>query len=80
MVVVLYFAACRARTACEREDLPVLAGKTVAEAKAHLCTLHPGLHDIIAQCRVALDHAFVDDTTRINAVAEFALIPPVAGG
>ncbi len=80
MVDVLYFAACRARTQVDREALPELAGQTVAAAKATLVVRHPALSDVIDHCRVALDHAFVDDSAVVSPSSEFALIPPVAGG
>lgn len=80
MVDVLYFAACRARTGVERETVPALAGSTVAAAKQTLVQQHPSLADVIDHCRVALDHAFVADDAVVGEGAEFALIPPVAGG
>jgi len=79
MTRVLYFAACRERAGKDEESID-LDGRTVAEAVAVLGAAYPELAKILPHCRVAVNHAFVDEDHVIESGAELALIPPVAGG
>jgi MoaE-MoaD fusion protein len=79
MVKVLYFAGCRDRTGIPEEELP-LDGLTVAAALEYVGERHPKLPAIFPHCRVAINQEFAEPTDRVPANAEFAMIPPVAGG
>lgn len=79
MVTVLYFAAARERAGVSQESLD-LGGRTVKAVLEELRARHPGLEAVLPRCRVAVDHAFVDEDAVVPDGAELALIPPVAGG
>ncbi|MCP4498966.1 MAG: MoaD/ThiS family protein [Deltaproteobacteria bacterium] len=79
MTKVLFFAATAAATGIAEETLP-FEGESVSAAKEALGLRHEKLLPILPHCRVALNQAFVSDEEVIPEGAEFALIPPVAGG
>ncbi|MFZ9886821.1 MAG: molybdopterin converting factor subunit 1 [Myxococcota bacterium] len=79
MFTVLYFAAARERVGVDQEAID-LERATVGELRQLLLARHPQLAPMMALCRVAVGHAFATDDVVIEAGAEVAIIPPVAGG
>jgi molybdopterin converting factor subunit 1 len=79
-ISVLYFAAARERAGVQRETLEVPAGARVQDVLRLLAERHSSLGALLPHLRVAVNQEFVDASTEVPAGAEFALIPPVAGG
>ncbi len=79
-LTVLYFAAARERVGLSRETLEVPAGARVADVLKLLAERHASLAPLLRHLRVAVNQEFVDADAQVPAGAEFALIPPVAGG
>ena len=77
---MLYFASVRARVGRESDviDLPATTSdRAVLDAVARL---RPEAADLLAACRLAVDHAFVAGAITLSATSEVAVIPPVSGG
>ncbi|WP_394748801.1 MoaD/ThiS family protein [Spongiimicrobium salis] len=53
--------------------------KTVGELKTYLSNTYPDLQKLSSMA-VAVNNAYAEDTTVIDAFDEVALIPPVSGG
>ncbi len=79
MCTVLFFAAARERVGVASQQ-HAFAGLSVRDACAQLVQLHPALKDVVAYSRFAVNHRFVASDHVIDAGAELAIIPPVAGG
>jgi molybdopterin synthase catalytic subunit len=77
---ILLFASLRERARAETITVQLPATATIEDLLREIAATHPALADLLTQCRVALDQAFVDRGTRIGEAAEIALIPPVSGG
>lgn len=75
---VLYFAALREQSGCDRETLSS-AATTPAELYAELCRRHA--FDLTEErLRPAVNHAFCDWRQHLNDGDTVAFIPPVSGG
>ena len=77
---VLVFAALRHRLGRERVDLDAPPALTAAGLLELLARAHPELADVLATCRVAVDHEIVEGARELVPGAEIAVIPPVSGG
>ncbi len=77
---VLYFAAARERAGTQREALEVPEGARVKEVLRLLAERHASLGPLLPHLRVAVNQEFVEAEAPVPAGADFALIPPVAGG
>jgi molybdopterin converting factor subunit 1 len=53
---------------------------TVADLRHRLLAEHPRLEPLLARSVFAVNDEFADDTLRLSADAELALLPPVSGG
>lgn len=80
LVTVLYFASVRDRLGRAQDlvDLPALISDRAV--RAALARLRPEAADLLAVCRLAVDHAFVSGAVELSAKSEVAVIPPVSGG
>ena len=79
-IQVLYFAVFRERLGRDRDELEIADGATVADAIAALGALHPAIANLRTRFRVAVNEAFVPESTVLAEADELVLIPPVAGG
>jgi molybdopterin synthase catalytic subunit len=76
---IRYFAAARDVTGVDVED--IAAGPcTVAALRALLVERRPALQRVLRQSRLAVNERFVTDDAMVDAAADVAVIPPVAGG
>lgn len=77
---VLLFAAARDTAGAEVLVVRVPPPATVAGVRAGIVAACPGLADLAATARVAVDEEFRADDFLLPDGAEVALIPPVSGG
>lgn len=69
-------AAGRRAVDVEMPDAPA----TCAELRRRVAQACPVLAACLPTCRLAINHEFADDTTRVVSGDEVALIGPVSGG
>ena len=79
-VRVLLFAGLRERLRSDSVAVELPANATVRALLAALGEQHPGLRELLAPCRVAVNHDFVGLDHPIAGGDELAVIPPVSGG
>ena len=79
-VRVLLFAGARARAGCDRLELELPAGATVAQARQALAARCPALGGLLARGAIAVNEEAADDGDVLPENAELALLPPVSGG
>lgn len=77
---VLLFAALRERAGRSVVSVTVSEPVTVASLREALALQIPAIASALGHCRVAVDHAFVDDAHVISPGEEIAIVPPVSGG
>ncbi len=77
---IKYFAGLREKIGRSEETIELPSEATVADLWDALTTRHPELSKMRSFVRVAVNRDFVDDSTRLAADDEVALIPPVSGG
>lgn len=80
---VLAFAGVAQSLGCRELEIPKQAGTSAAQLKALVLQRYDReeLKDILEHCRVAVDHAMIQNDELISMdAAEIALIPPVSGG
>lgn len=79
---VRLFAVLRERAGCDRVDVELPEGATVAEALAALGAGSEALAEALAAMPVvmAVNRAYADPAATLSAGDELALIPPVSGG
>ena len=77
---MLFFAVFRELIGAQKAQLELADGACIRDAIAALEAQHPSIRELRGRYRVALNHAFVDDSTGLANDDELALIPPVAGG
>jgi molybdopterin converting factor small subunit len=70
-------AACGKSQALFPADAPALS---VSDLKIRLARAEPSLVSSICSARIAVNHAFVDETTLVRPEDEIALIGFVSGG
>lgn len=70
-------AACGKSETLLPGDGPALS---IAEIKTHLARVEPALVTSLRSARIAVNHAFVNDTTMVRPEDEIALIGFVSGG
>ena len=79
-VTVLYFASVRDRIGRDH-DIVELPTRTSDRAVLDtIARLRPEAADLLAACRLAVDHAFVSGAIELGLTSEVAVIPPVSGG
>lgn len=80
-VEVLLFGPLADAAGADRVAVDMPGGRTMAsEVLAALATTAPGLCPQLSACRLAVNHAFAQDSTPIRETDEVALIGLVAGG
>jgi molybdopterin converting factor subunit 1 len=79
-LTVLLFAGLRQQVGASSVEIEVAEPATVAQLREAIAAAHPGLADMLAGCRVAIDREFARDADPILPEQEVALIPPVSGG
>ncbi len=79
-VVVRLFAVARERAGRSSVEVDLPERPTVADLRAALGVVVPGLVPILPSVRFAVDSLYADDDTPVPPGAEIAAIPPVSGG
>jgi len=79
-VVVQLFAKAAELTGTRQMTLHLSDEETVGTLFRRIAIKHPELGELKASLRFAVNHEFCDDTRRLNAGDEIAVIPPVSGG
>lgn len=85
-VNILLFAAAREAAGCDQITVEVSENCSASEVLAAVGAQIPQLQTLLPSCRLAVDCAYVDADSVINANSadsadsEIALIPPVSGG
>lgn len=79
-VVVRLFGPAREAAGAGVLELSLPAGATAGEARTALVTSHPALEGLLPRSRVAVNLAYVDAETPLEAGDEIAILPPVGGG
>ena len=77
---VLLFARAKDLIGADRIEVTLSAPATVGKLRQHLVKCYPNLAGLVEKSAFAVNDEFADDTTRIAADAEVALLPPVSGG
>ena len=77
---VLLFASLRERMRSETLHIDTDGVATVQDLLDAIARQHPGIADLLSQCRVAVDQTFVTSDAVLSGGEEIALIPPVSGG
>ena len=80
IVRVLYFASVRERLRREHDEIEVGSRATVADLWEALRRRHPGLSEVGASLRFAVNQEYVDRQHGLADGDEVAVIPPVSGG
>lgn len=79
-VEVLLFAGLKQAAKTDTLSVALPPDGNVQDLLNALAAAHPHLEAQLRQCRVAVDHAFVDASHPVVGADEIALIPPVSGG
>ncbi|MCC6190394.1 MAG: molybdenum cofactor biosynthesis protein MoaE [Anaerolineales bacterium] len=79
-ITVLFFATLKDRAGAGRLALELPDGATVAELKACLAAMTPGLAPALPTALVSVNHEFAFAADVLPDDAEVALFPPVSGG
>ena len=74
------FAAMRDLAGSDSATLELLPGATVADLRRTLAERFPKVAGLLARSAVAVNHDFAEDSQRLEASDEVAVIPPVSGG
>jgi MoaE-MoaD fusion protein len=77
---VVAFATAADALGRETAELELSGGATVAQLKARLAELHPGLAALWPRLAVAIDGELVGGDAALSEDCEVALLPPVSGG
>ncbi len=80
-VTVRLFAILRERAGRDSVEIELPEGATVGDAFERLAAA-PGLGELVARMplRMAVNHEYAGDATRIDPGDELAVIPPISGG
>ena len=79
-VPVRLFAVARQLAGCDRVELDLPDGATVADLRRRLGERAPELAGLIAQMSIAVGTQYADDKDVIPPDTDVACIPPVSGG
>lgn len=79
-ITILYLGGSRVQSGCEKEEVELNAGATLADAARQVATSYPRLAPLLSRCRWAKNLEFADNDEPLAEGDEVALIPPVAGG
>jgi len=78
--MVRLFARAKDIAGADRIAVTLPEGSTVGDLRRHLAHLRPALSGLLERSAFAVDNEFAEDTVRLPAEAELALLPPVSGG
>jgi molybdopterin converting factor subunit 1 len=79
-MTILLFARTRDLLGADRIVLEAPEPETVGELRARLMRDYPHTAGLIAKSALAVNDEFAEESMRIPAGAEVALLPPVSGG
>lgn len=79
-VRLLFFATFKERAGKSRAELQLPQDATVADLKAQVAELYPGVAPLLGHGLVSVNQKYAFDTDPIPDNAEVALFPPVSGG
>jgi molybdopterin converting factor subunit 1 len=77
---VRLFARLRDLAGRDTLDIELPPDATVGDVRRALADQHPALRGLLERCVIAVNEDFADDTMRVPADAEVAILPPVSGG
>lgn len=77
---VLFFAQAAEVVDCREEVWDEPQSLTADEFWAKLALRHPGMEQLQAQCRLAVNQEFLSHGETIPPHSEVAVLPPVSGG
>jgi molybdopterin synthase catalytic subunit len=77
---LLFFATLKERAGQSRAEMDLPQGATVADLKAHVAQLFPGVEPLLEHTLVSVNQSYAFDADEIPDNAEVALFPPVSGG
>ena len=79
-LTVHLFAAARELAGTDAITVELRPAATVADLRAAVAAAVPAAAGLLARSAVAVNHDFADETRRLAAGDEVAVIPPVSGG
>lgn len=79
-ISVVFFAAARDVTGCDRLQLKLADGATIADVKRELRDLHPDLEPVLKNSMWSINCKYAAERDPIPDGAEIGLILPVSGG
>jgi molybdopterin converting factor subunit 1 len=79
-VTVRLFARAKDLAGCDRLEIDLPAGATVADLRRRLIETRPALEGLLSRCAVAVNAEFAGEGQVLSEGAEAALLPPVSGG
>jgi molybdopterin synthase catalytic subunit/molybdopterin synthase sulfur carrier subunit len=79
-VRVKLFAAAKEVAGCDELAIDLPPGAKVADLRAAVVDLMPGLQAIVRHSMWAVGSEYVRDDTKLSEQSDVALIPPVSGG
>jgi molybdopterin converting factor small subunit len=74
------FAVAKEVARCDRLEVDVPLGASIAELRQRVAAEHPALDHVLSHALWAVDAKYADDATTLNEQSNVALIPPVSGG
>lgn len=77
---LLFFATLKERAGQAHADLELPQGATVADLKARVAQLYPGVEPLLGHALVSVNQTYAFDADLLPDHAEVALFPPVSGG
>ncbi len=79
-IEVRFFAAARDLAGCERTEVSIATGATIADLRGHLAAEMPALASLLKHSLLAVGQQYANDQTVLCDGDEVAVIPPVSGG
>lgn len=77
---VLLFARARELAGVEAVEVHLPPNATVADLRASLAKQCERIAKLVERSAIAVNNEYADDSTKLPAAAEVALVPPVSGG
>lgn len=80
IVQVRLFARARDLAGCDRLQVALPEGATVAHLRRRMAADYPKLASLLERSALAVEDEFAADDQVLSGDAEIALLPPVSGG
>ena len=79
-ITVRLFAQARDLAGRDQIEVRLPQESTVAALREQLGKEYPQLSSLVKRSSIAVNNEFAEDSMRVSAGAEVALLPPVSGG